>query len=118
MKELNGDIYILERSGNLFVVNNDYEGIFIVDSSLKFVKKIKIFNNIRIYKVFICEKENIVLFCPDNNCLVKIDLENERKYIVKLRGKMKKIIFSSYYWIYKDCIHLTDYNFNVYKVFF
>ena len=50
----------------------------ILDRNMNFLKKIKVFEGICIYNSFVTGKNEFVLFCPDENKMVYINIENEK----------------------------------------
>lgn len=101
------DLYILDIIGNYILINNDYQGISVLNTNLEKIKDISIFEDIAIYsiyKAFIDDK--ILLYCPDNKCLVYVNLKSSDFSIITLPDQ--DIIFSPiYYWKENSIILVT-----------
>lgn len=108
MKIEGNDIYILEIVDNSVLINNDYQGISIFNSSLEKVKDIAIFEDLAIYSIYQdCIAKSILLYCPDNACIVYINLNSSNFNIISLPNQ--NIIFSSIYHWDKGLVILTTY---------
>jgi hypothetical protein len=69
MKE--NDVYVLEYFNGQVLINDNYEGIIILDENLNIKSKIKLFSGLIISHVILCPFENrAVLYCPDNSIFV------------------------------------------------
>ena len=104
----NNDVYILDIVGNYILINNNYRGISIFNINLEKVKDIPIFEDLVIYSVykdFIGEK--ILLYCPDNECIIYVNLELSDFNIIPLSNQ--DIIFSPIYYWNENLIILITY---------
>ena len=66
----------------------------ILDCNMNFLKKIKVFEGICIYNSFVTGKNEFVLFCPDENKMVYINIENEKVYLMDVPESIKNEIIS------------------------
>lgn len=104
---INSDVYFMEIIGERVVINNDYNGLMILDNHLQLVKKLFLIEELIIYSSFRSFNE-LLLFCPDNNCLIYINIQLLDFQIISLEG-LEHLIFSAIYkWDQKEVI-LTSY---------
>lgn len=79
-KQNDNDIYFMEVVLDKIVVNDNYEGILIFDDNLNLVKKLKLLEDMIVYKSYINKaKMEMLLFCVDNQCMVYIVLLSSSK---------------------------------------
>lgn len=90
------------------VVNDNYSGLLVFDRNLRQIAKIKLFDDLIIYNSF-KQREKILLFCPDNNCIVFVDLKLNKKLIIPLK-QFENWIFSPLYFWEQDNVILSDYS--------
>jgi hypothetical protein len=76
----NNDIYLLKNDNSAFIINNNYEGICWLDENLELEFCIDLFEDVVINQVFISSffKENLILDCAENNCLVVINKDTKK----------------------------------------
>lgn len=111
------DLYFMETIGDKIIINDGYEGIEVLDSNLKSIKKVKIFNDIVIHSSYINNKSNeILLFCPENECFVYVDFKSYEVKIIPLESNLQNLLFSKIYLWQDDIIILYSYNMNFYRV--
>jgi hypothetical protein len=111
------DIYFLDVVYDKIVVNDNYDGIQILDSNLNLIKKIKIFSDITIYTSYTnYTSKEILLYCPDNECIVYIDLKTSDYKVIYLREGLENLVFSSIYSWIGDDIALSTYKGKFYNV--
>ncbi|MEO3943961.1 hypothetical protein [Gorillibacterium sp. CAU 1737] len=111
------DIYFLEVVSNKIVVNNNYDGIQIFDNDLKLISKVNILDELTIYSSFNnYENEEILLFCPENEFIVYIDLNTCDYKIIYLKDDLKNVVFSSIYSWSGNNIILSTYKGEFYNV--
>ncbi|SFS45727.1 hypothetical protein [Marininema halotolerans] len=73
--EKDNDLYFSKAVSDQVIINNGYKGLKILDINLQDVKILDIFDDITIHHAFINHlNKEIILDCPDNNCIVYIDL--------------------------------------------
>lgn len=108
-KELEGnDIYFIEVLGDRVLVNDNYSGLLVYDSGLNLVESIKIMDDFLIESSV--KKENeLLLICPENECLVYLNIIGCQYKIISLDG-WEEWIFSPLYEWQEDGIILSDYN--------
>jgi len=103
----NNDIYFIEVVSDKIVINDNYDGIFILDNELNIITSIKLLKDMVIDTSFIKEKE-IVLYCYENQCLVHLNVETKAYKIISLQIDLIDIIFLSLYeWIDDDLVLLA-----------
>ncbi len=95
----NNDIYFIEVVSDQIIINDNYDGIFILDSDCNIIKRLKLLDDLTIDVSFIKDRE-IVLYCYENRCLIHIDIDSYSYNIIFLSTDMKDIIFLSLYeWV-------------------
>lgn len=94
-KIINGnDVYFLEVLDNKIIINDNYEGIIVLDHEINVLRKIKLFEGIYIYSSFVTEKNELLLFCPEDNKVVYVDVENKQVYIIDIPTDFESEILS------------------------
>jgi len=99
----------LDILNGYILINNGYQGISVFNTDLEKIKDINIFDDIiiySIYKDFIDEKK-VLLYCPDNECMVYVNLKSSNFNIIALPNQ--NIIFSPIYYWKKNSIILITY---------
>ena len=104
----NNDIYFMEIVDEAVVINNDYHGLLIFDRNLKQSYKMNFSEELIIYNSF-KNKKQLLLFCPDNNCIVHVDLISRtiRKILL---NDFEDYIFSPLYMWEQSKVILSDHN--------
>ena len=81
---LNNDIYMMKKTKNYLVVNNNYIGIDLYDNNLKYVKTVKLDQDVSFYSIF-----SSIL----NNNIIMFDYDNYSNwYLINLDSNPVKII--------------------------
>lgn len=102
------DIYFMELVSDKLIINDNYNGVFILDHGLNMIKELKLFNDMSIYMSFIKDRE-IVLYCEENQCLVHINIDTYEYKIFPLSKEFEDIVFMPFYeWVDNDLILLSD----------
>lgn len=104
------DIYFMEVLSDKIIINDNYDGILILDNNLNLIKKLNIFEDITIYSTFISNNEEILLFCPDNQCMVYINIANYDYKVINLNNGLENFIFSTLYEWNDNGLVLTTYS--------
>lgn len=76
-KTICGDIYFLQIVGDKIVLNDDYEGLCILDSNLQAIKKIKIIQDIVIYNSVVVSEKEVLLNCIENGIMFIVNIETD-----------------------------------------
>lgn len=106
----NKDLYALESTNNFIITNDGYSGITILDNTLNIVKNIELFDGITIYFIYKhSSKDEVLLFCHDNSCMVWVNLLDFSYKIISLNGIDPNVIFSPIYFWKEDICILTTY---------
>ncbi len=100
---INNDIYFMEIIGKWVIINNDYTGIMILDNHLQLIKKLFLIQELMIYSSFSSSSE-LLLFCPDNNCLIYINIKFFDFQIISLEGLENLILSAIYKWDQEEVI--------------
>lgn len=101
------DTYFLAVTADKIIVNDNYQGLIILNSDLEVIRYLKIIDELIIYSSFCCG-EYLVLYCPDVNQLISIDL-NTYHYLQFNIEEFSEITFSPVYWYNKGQLILSDY---------
>ena len=108
IKSFDKDIYFLEIVGDKIIINDDYSGISVLDFELNLIKRVNIMEGLIVYSAFDNGK-SILLFCPDNACVVYVDMETFDHHIFSLEG-LENRVFSDLYCYDDDWYVLSDYD--------
>lgn len=90
--------------------------ILILDNNLNLIKRLKISQDITIYSSFIKNNEEILLFCPDNECMVYINIANYEYKVIYLKNGLENLIFSTLYEWNENGLALTTYKGEFYSI--
>lgn len=102
------DIYFIEIVSDKIIMNDNYNGILILDSNLNIIKQIKLLDNLVIDIAFI-NNERIVLYLYENNCLIYIDTNSYYNRIIFLDKYFEDTVFLSLYeWVENDLVLMAD----------
>ncbi|MDQ0418937.1 hypothetical protein J2Z48_003142 [Croceifilum oryzae] len=114
---LDNDIYMLGIVSNNIVINNNYTGIQILDSRLNLVRCIELFDDIAIYSLYKHHSNNeIILYCPENECLVHVNLDSGDFRKIELDNQFSEVVFSSIYLWKNEEVMFTDYRGHFYRL--
>ena len=98
------DIYMLERIGPYSIINNNHQGIIVLDSSWNEVKKIKVDENLFFPEArYIDYVNNRILFKLEA-FLCLIDIESSWVKLIELPDDLQDIYFSNLHCFCKDHI--------------
>lgn len=98
------DIYMLERIGPYSIINNNHQGIIVLDSSWNEVKKIKVDENLFFPEArYIDYVNNRILFKLEA-FLCLIDIESSWVKLIELPDDLQDIYFSDLHCFCKDHI--------------
>ncbi|WP_291584053.1 hypothetical protein [Clostridium sp. UBA6640] len=114
----NNDIYFIEILSDKIIINDNYNGILILDNNLELIKKLEVFDDITIYSSFSNNvNEEILLFCPDNECMVYIDLKTYEYNVIYLNNGLENLIFSNLYEWNENGLALSTYKGEFYSIY-
>lgn len=116
-KQNDNDIYFIEILSDKIIINDNYNGILILDNNLELIKRLEIFDDITVYSSFINNIDGeILLFCPDNECMVYINVETYEYKVIYLKNGLENLIFSNLYEWNMNQLVLSTYNGKFYKI--
>jgi hypothetical protein len=94
------NIYQLESCLDKIIVNEDYHGIRILDLSLNTIKIISIMKGLIIFSIYKkYDGTSIMLYSPEQNHLVFINLQTFKYFIIEPRNPLIDYFFDrNYYW--------------------
>ena len=86
------DIYFMKRIGNTIIINNNYEGILILDSELNTIKEEKLLDDLLISDCFVNQNtKEIMLYAYENNCFVYLDTVKNIKKIIPIQEEFEEL---------------------------
>lgn len=108
-KEFTGqDIYFMEAAGDKIIINDNYEGVLVLDSELHVVKIIHLLNDLVIENAYVNEKE-AVLYSYENACFIHISMDTYDFKVIMLPSAFKEKIFLPFYeWTDSHLLLLAD----------
>lgn len=102
------DTYFIEIVSDKIIINENYEGVLILDHDLNIIKELKIISGMSIEKSFIRENE-IVLSCYENQCLIHINVETYEYKVHPLAAEFEDVVFLPLCeWKNSDLMLLSD----------
>ncbi len=111
------DMYFLEIVADKIVINDNYSGVIILNKNLNIIKRLSLIEGITIYSSYVNHiNEEILLYCPDNDIIVHINLKGYDYRIIQLEDGLDDLIFSNAYEWHKDYVILSTYNFELVKI--
>lgn len=105
----NNDIYFIEIVSNVVVINDNYGGIQILDDKFNIIKKIELFEGLKIYNSYVKDNE-LILYCYENECLIYINIYSFESRIIKLSIEFNDIIFTPFFEWNDNDLFLIDYD--------
>lgn len=90
------DIYFIETVQDKIIINDNYEGVIILDSCFNVVKKLKLFDDMVIDTSFRKNNE-IVLYCYENQCFIYLDINTYVYKIISLNSDCSEMNYLSLY---------------------
>jgi len=113
----NNDVYFIEILSDKIIINDNYNGILILDNNLELIKRLEVFEEITIYSSFINNvNEEMLLFCPDNECMVYINLKTYEYKVIYINNGLENLIFSNLYEWNENCLALSTYKCEFYSI--
>lgn len=113
----NNDMYFLEIVADKIVVNDNYSGVLILDRNLNVLKSLPLIEGIRIYTSYTNPiNEEILLYCPDNNIIVYVNLKDYDYKIIQLNDGVDNLIFAEVYEWNENYVILSTYEFEFVKI--
>ena len=106
----NNDVYFLACVNDKILINDNYKGMLILDSELNMIDAIEIMDDLVIYSYYVYQNK-ILLYCPENNNIVFLDVESGKYIIISLSG-FESEIFGDVYELDDDKIILATYKGN------
>lgn len=104
----NNDIYFIETVQDKIIINDNYEGVIILDSHLDIIKKIKLLDDMVIDTSFRKNNE-IVLYCYENQCFIYLDINTYIYNIIFLNRDCSEMSFLPLYeWHDDELILLAE----------
>lgn len=114
IRVVNNDVYFLACVNNKIVINNNYRGVLILDNELNVIDTIELIDDLVIYSYYIYQN-SILLYCPENNIVVLLNVATGKYVIISLLGFENEIFGEIYEWI-NDSIVLSTYKGNFVRI--
>jgi len=115
--KVDAQLYFLEIIGNKIVINDNYEGIIILDNFFNIIKTIKIFDDIMIWRCYKHFSEKaFLLYCYENSCFIYIDIQSWKFSIIKIEESCEILFSRFYWWENRNEIILTTYKNELFKI--
>ncbi len=116
-KQKDNDVYFFQTVSDKIIINDNYVGILILDSNLNLIKSLTIFDGITVYSSFVNNiNEEILLFCPDNECIVYVNLKNYEYKVIYFEDGLESLIFSNLYEWNDNSLVLTTFKGEFYSI--
>lgn len=107
-KYSNNDIYFIEIVQDKIIINDNYDGIIILDSQFNIIKKIKLLDDMVIDTSF-SKNNEIILYCYENRCFIYLDINTYVYNIISLNSDYSEMSFLSLYeWHNDELILLAE----------
>ncbi|MCR5526477.1 MAG: hypothetical protein K6F39_03755 [Lachnospiraceae bacterium] len=113
---LENDTYFLQTVGNFIVINDDYNGVIIMDSDFERIDNISIMEDLCIYNSVVIDENLLLLFCPDNEKFVLVDIKKCNCKIYSIPSNMEDEIIEKKFWNENEELILETYSGNFYKL--
>lgn len=90
------------------IINDNYDGVLILDSDLNILKSIRLLEDLSIDTSFL-NNQQIVLYCYENQCLIYINIDTYEYKIISLSADFEdKVFLSLYEWVDTDLFLIAD----------
>lgn len=107
-KFVNNDIYFIEVVQDKIIMNDNYDGINILNNELKIIKNLHLFDDIVIDSSYVKDNE-IILYCYENSCFVYLNVDTYVYKVIPLSAEFSDLSFLSLYeWKDNELILLAD----------
>jgi len=94
---LNNDIYILTNFKDYIIINDNYQGLILLNHTLRTIEKIFIFEGIHIYHLYQKYNGNSVLvYSPENEEIIFVDINTKKHAVIKTHTD--EVFSPNYYW--------------------
>lgn len=113
----NQDMYFFKKTQDYIIINYLYKGISVYDNDLNFIKTIMIIDDLLIHDAYVAFNGScILLYCPENQTFIWINIETSDFSIIKLHEFAETIFSRIYWWLDDNEIIVTDYKENCYII--
>ena len=87
------DMYFFRIVDKTIIINDNYSGVLILNDNFAILKTLKLLEGIVIYSSYINSiNKEILLYCPDNEAIVYINLKNYMYKVLQLRKGVENLI--------------------------
>lgn len=102
------DIYFMDITEDKIIVNDNYEGILVFDTNMNLLKEMQIFDDISIYTSYFLGNDEMILFCPENEKIVYINLMEYTSKVITINENLADIVDIKLFAREEDrCIFIT-----------
>ena len=91
------DIYFFEVINNKIIINDNYQGVLILNNEFEIIKNIYLMEDL-IIDVCFKKESRILLICYEKECIIYLDIENDIKEIMFMEGINNYNFFMLYEW--------------------
>lgn len=113
---LNNDIYILTNFKDYIIINDNYQGLILLNHTLRTIEKIFIFEGIHIYHLYQKYNGNSVLvYSPENKEIILVDIDTKEHTVIKTHTN--EVFSPNYYWNDNTLLMIT-FNSDFYQLCF
>jgi len=108
------DIYILNIYKNHIIINDNYQGLILLNHALQVTEKIFILQHIHIYHLY--QKYNdssVLIYSPESEKFILVDI-NTKKHVV-IRIPTNDVFSPNYYWD-NNILVMTTFNDDFYQL--
>ena len=113
----NNDIYILETYDDTIIINDNYQGLLLLNDSLHIKKQLPIPQNICIYSLYIEQNgKAIIAYSPDNEIMILIDTNTSHHCPIALPSALNNEVLSHNYYWNNNILIFTTFNNDFYQL--
>ncbi|MDR3053113.1 MAG: hypothetical protein LBU48_04565 [Coriobacteriales bacterium] len=99
------DLYFFEIVDNRIIINDNYEGVIILDKDFNEICKLKIFIDF-VVDISFKKADCIVLCCYEKQCFVRIDVSSLEFRVISFCDGMENLYFQNYYLWQDDILFM------------
>ena len=99
------DLYFLEVIGDRIIINDNYEGVIILDKDFNELDKLRIFTDF-VVDVSFKKADCIVICCYEKHCFVCVDVYTLEFQVIPFSSKMENMFFQNHYIWQEDILIL------------
>ena len=95
---IDNDIYFMVSIGNTIIINNNYEGVFILDPELHVIKEENLLEDLVISDCFVNHKtKEVMLYAYQNHCFIYLATVNHINKKIPIQKEFEELSFMPLY---------------------